>query len=591
MIIKIYLNLFRSLKTIFRSWTSLSLLILGPLLIIGLLALAFSSSGFNSVKVGYFTEGNLDLSQTLASLKHLGQFKSYSELDRCLFDLKHQRVHGCIHMRKVGEDRIFTDSYFDNSREVISLIILDNIKSVFLRQEDTLVQTSTEGLFKEVSAMIKFLEESVVSIDGYVEDLKKQRDLLEEAKETVEGSSRTYDTLVKEISTGLTNLRSEKNVLEYQLGNYFYNTDLTLDSSIENLEAANVNLIAADDRVTSGKITDKIILLDANKKNLQNIDTSFDSTINSLDEVFKKMDKLVLEMNNNKYKFNEVSNEIANTIIDIDKKILNLNKIKIKIKENANKFKKIISKGAYVLLNPFEFQYKPLFQGSSRIKDLEQNLDLSPKKKEELSNFGSVQILFPLIIVILICFIAVILSNIIVLDELDSPAYFRSFLLPSSRLVFLLSLIGTAFIITFFQATVLLIVAHYSFFLDILNNLSTILPIIFMIIIIYTFYGMLIAYLLRSRTSSLLVSTFLLIVTFILSGAAFPIERMSAVVSSAASSMPFTIALSMLQQNLFYTIPLYEMIPQVNLLLRHAIFAFLLLLVISHFSERKKIGR
>ena len=65
---------------------------------------------------------------------------------------------------------------------------------------------------------------------------------------------------------------------------------------------------------------------------------------------------------------------------------------------------------------------------------------------------------------------------------------------------------------------------------------------------------MTIAYFVKTKTTSLLVSAFFLIITILLGGIVYPVERMAPLMSYIAKLVPFTSGISMLQQSIFYNL-------------------------------------
>ena len=167
------------------------------------------------------------------------------------------------------------------------------------------------------------------------------------------------------------------------------------------------------------------------------------------------------------------------------------------------------------------------------------------------------------IMCMIIVFISVILANIITLDELHSPAYFRSLILPISDFHNMAVLGFTSFMVSFLQVSIVLVAGNSMVLLDIFSNFGPVILITGLMVGVFTMLGMIIAYAVRTETTSLLASTFFLILNFILAGIITPVERMSAFMSWISSNLPLTLGLSALKRAVFYNIGLYELMDPI----------------------------
>jgi len=122
--------------------------------------------------------------------------------------------------------------------------------------------------------------------------------------------------------------------------------------------------------------------------------------------------------------------KIDTTIAELDQQVAEVKKISDQLSENSKQFAGITGAGAESLLKPIKIAFAPL-----------------------LVNIQDIQVMFPFILVIIVAFISVIFSNIMILDETHSSAYFRNYIAPINDKIFLIGLFISTMFVIFIQIT------------------------------------------------------------------------------------------------------------------------------------------
>jgi ABC-type polysaccharide/polyol phosphate export permease len=143
----------------------------------------------------------------------------------------------------------------------------------------------------------------------------------------------------------------------------------------------------------------------------------------------------------------------------------------------------------------------------------------------------------------------------------------RNFLMPVSKIYFVLGLFITNLIVVIFQVGIFLTVGYLKFGVDVVSNLWQISYVMLMLASIFILMGMLFGYLIRSQQTSILVNTFTLLGVFLFSDIIFPLESMPKAAAYLAGFNPIVIAESMLREILFYSVPLGLMADKIFILL------------------------
>src|SRR3989344_2664929 len=88
----------KNVKLIVRNWSSLLLLILGPLAIIFIIAITFSGSTLSNITVGVHSDDPSSIAAIQTIIADNGQVLRYSSIASCMQDLRAQDIHLCIDM-------------------------------------------------------------------------------------------------------------------------------------------------------------------------------------------------------------------------------------------------------------------------------------------------------------------------------------------------------------------------------------------------------------------------------------------------------------------------------------------------------------
>ncbi|MFH1276453.1 MAG: ABC transporter permease [Candidatus Woesearchaeota archaeon] len=547
----------KDIRILFRSWTSIFLVLIGPLLLMLILMLAFSNLGFNNINIGYTGIEGTKYSDFMPKIDYLGNFIEYSSLELCQQDLKLQKVHLCLEPK---DDVLKV--HFDNTRELISLVLLNQIRVSATYEKDSLLEKNAQGILSDVKDVGSLLQEGERFSNLLLNDLQNQKDDL---KETSDDLNEAQQEVRKRIDQ-LEDLRNTINVAKIEVVTV---VDAEVDKTIQSLdEVENYFYLAYLQSFNAGEYgvandflaSKNEIFQSKNKINVAR--NGFNQGLRDVDELLRVIDLSISELRDAEIFLDENKNKIDNTIKTIDSRSRDLNDLKGDIHLQRNKLNKVNAMGVSELVNPMDLGYVPMFLASERLQRINLNLDLNPEEKQRLVNFGTIQTFIPLVIILLISFIATILSNIILLDEIHSPAFLRNRIAPVSWIVGFISKFTTVLSVTIVQSAIILIIGYFVFFLDIARSIHTIFLVLMLLIGIYSVVGMIIAYIVKTKTTSLLVCSFFLIINLLLGGVVYPIERMAPFMSHFAKLIPFSPGISMLQQSVFYNVSLLSLWPQ-----------------------------
>ena len=182
----------KNLKLIIRSKSSALIVLLGPLLIIILIASAFNTSNLYDIKVGVYSSSYSELSDSLVdNLKDKFSVLKLESEETCINNLKYGRIHVCAVFPEnldIGskDDVKF---YVDQSRINLVWIIIDTLsKKVSMKTEEISLQLTTVIIDTLNEAKNKIASKTGVleSVSGKneeasskIEELRNNLDLLD----------------------------------------------------------------------------------------------------------------------------------------------------------------------------------------------------------------------------------------------------------------------------------------------------------------------------------------------------------------------------------------------------------------------------
>ena len=175
---KYFSSLKKDFRLVFRSWQTIFLVIIGPLLLMLILMFAFSNVGFSNMNIGYSVDQDSQKYQDfLPNIGYLGNFIEYNNINLCDQDLKRQKLHLCLDLQS---DELAV--HFDNTREVLSLILINQIRSAIIIEKDQLIKDKATDLLGETSDFQGKLREGEDFISSAIEDINDQKYALQDTK-------------------------------------------------------------------------------------------------------------------------------------------------------------------------------------------------------------------------------------------------------------------------------------------------------------------------------------------------------------------------------------------------------------------------
>ncbi len=533
-----------SIKGFMRNWKSVMLLLVLPLVLISLVFYSFNPEGMQRVPVGIAGDIPSEIRDNYDVIFPTLTIIEFSNLDDCLIRIKHSQIYAC--MQVIKSDATIVNVHYDNTREPIIWSVIAQIKAT--------VDTLQKAQFKLFAT-------------DFVEKMKSTIQRVDTFSTSLSDANYQVDGYITETDNSVTKLRTAKNDLT--------NTLDQMDRDISDAKTKKVNLKRAKDDYYSDSINalNKIqgyvdkVPLGKNYENLQYLNPVYTEITDARNEVyyynseaeqeFTSFDNTMRNYEQSSRKGREYTYEIDNSITKITGVKNDLVTYKGKIKNAENEIQDI--KGEFgvvanlnpeLLANPIVMYSNPSYIPDSGNRNGAGGMTLQDAAKG--INKINLQTIYPTILLLITLFLSLLISSFICLNEINAPANQRLKLVKGIFPHEIISTYLSSVIIVVLPVTCVLLVGQYLFKIKIFAN---IVPIVFIMIIyssIFILAGMLIAYLIKKESITLLISTFVLIFMTLFSGILLPLERMRIVAGDLSGVLPMKLAQTAFNKIVFY---------------------------------------
>ena len=546
------LTIFRNnLRTISRNWIYFVILIICPIVLILLSGVILNSADYNNIKVGIINE---DQSKSFddSFFKNKEVFSSLSE---CIEAVSASRANICIHYYET-EEKHSIDVYVDNRKKLVDFYSRQYILEKFSQEKLDFFEQSSKDFSQRLSVFSSSINDSKTELYLAYYELEDQEKTLQEYRVKLAETRATFD----ELSTSLKEIQPEisrmKNDLNSETNSISGN--LSLIKKQKDLIENNIYILETflSLKLTSNDYYYVVEVLDSSLKNLEELEKSLEAinetysdpgfvrAVNNLDSAIGQIDSIQKTLN-------EIDSEMENSIENtkkskenIDHLIQNLNDGEFRIAEMKNQLE---GKGTYL-----EFQSAFIF------------------------STDPILLSFPLLISIIIVFTSIVLSNLFILKQTGAKSYEREILTPTSDRSFFVAGYLTNIFFIFIQIVALFLIGYYLFSGIIFDNIGLIFLAIFLATSIFVFIGMIIGYLVRTQSLSMLLAIFLVILFLVFSDILAPTEIAGPIIKFLLVLNPFIVINAILFDIIVVKVNLVTLVPE---FVKLGAIAFVLLVV------------
>jgi ABC-2 type transport system permease protein len=559
----------KNLLLLIRAKASALVVILGPLLVIFLAGLAFDNTNTYNVRVGVYSSHYNDLSESFVSILSQNQFKVVRELSEtgCVDSLKQGAIHTCLVLSPdftLGKDAANEMTfYIDQSKINLVWMILETISSKVAERAKELSLNLTSNLLKVIEQTSKEVDEKkpmLVSLTTENEDISRR-------VTAMKGSLNSLDLGFNKSSFGVEVITAKQLELMEAVENLTKAAEDIRKDISSKFDSAN-NIINRSTQLNSSEkanITDSISKAKAEALELvQKINT----TSNATSKTYAQLNSSVTNLSNN---LELTKNKLDRAATTRTESALELDKI-LAMQQSLDSIGKLAE--AVELRDPSQI-VQPV---STTIKPI-------------VSERTYLNYIFPVLIVLVVMFTAVLLAPTLIMLEKKSTAYFRNFMTPTKDITYISAVFLTCIILLVIQLAVILAIAAIFFKTQLLAGIAPTVLVLLAIISIFTLLGMVVGYLFNSEETATLAAISFGSLLLFLSDVIIPIESMPASVLAFAQYNPFVVGGFALRRAIIFGSTIPQMWKEFAILGGWLVGAFLLVLAVYFITKHSLISK
>ncbi len=555
----------KNLKNLVRAKASSLVVILGPLLVIFLAGLAFDNSNVYAVKIGAYRPDVNDV--TTAFLDQLReQFKviEYNSEEKCVDAIRKTDINTCMVFAAnftIGKPPQ-NDIAFHVDYSRINLVW--TVLQVMTEKVGEKTLQASRNLTTILLDTLEYAHQRIGDQRQVVIKLTTQNDLLAKNTEQLMAELSDVDLTFDESAFPLENLTGSKTQVKQWVDSALELGDKGLVKAVSFIDSADA--IVKSSGASSQTKDELLVKFQKSVEEINKVKANFaetkNLTIQSFEKFSKDLDALAGQIANTKARLQEADNSrqlgirvLDATSILLDKSLLSIAEVQQAMNDIDNRISAIEIKDPSAVSQPIMTSIKPLVQQKTYLNYL-----------------------FPVLIVLVIMFTALLITPTLILLDKHSPASFRTYMTPVRDGSYVAANFITAFILLFFQTIIILAIASVFFSSQIISNIPEAILLLLIVNSLFILIGMIIGYLFNNEETATLTAVSLGAVFLFISDVIIPIESMPEAFAYIASFNPYVLASSLLRRSLLFDSSLITLMGDIAILLGYIVAAALLAL-------------
>jgi tetrahydromethanopterin S-methyltransferase subunit B len=552
--VKLFNIIKKNLKVLARSKSSALVVLLGPLLIVTLIALAFNNVGSDyELNIGVYIPEESDSTQTfLMGLQDEYLVVDFPTNDSCINSIKTSESHICLIF---PENLILDDEYRDEI-----LIYVDQSR---MNLVDAVINRISELIGIGVESTSKDLTSSLITSIGLT------RDEVEENLHNAVGLKQKTSNLATDIGYAQSNLNymnldmvpvNTNDVSVKALEMSTHADDLKEDAlkaineSLDFIES--ISNSSGSPASTLRGLEDDII------SDAKSVNSSYADLLYKLKAVDATLESIETKFSNAKSKRTAILTELDDVVYSIDDINYEISSLKYSLETVMDSISAIKVLDADSIINPITTTIMPVH--ASKQKSL---------------------FLFPDLLILVIMLIGVMLSGTSIIIDKLSPASFRTFASPTRDSVYLVAYYITNLLIIFVQTIIIAGLAAYFLKIDILSNLGLSMLIVFLAASLFILFGTLFGYVFKSQEGVTIAALSFSSVLLFVSNLIIPLESAPSIVQKIARFNPFVVLSDALKKSMLFQLPIQDFYYELIVVLCYIVIVYMLIFLVQKLSK------
>ncbi len=559
----IFMKLFsivkKNINVLLKSRGTALLIILGPLILMFFVGLAFDNSNTYRINIGVYSPQYSNLTRSfIEKLDSPFRVIKYSSEAECVDKTKDGTVNTCIIFPEGFDIKSNTTNkvtfYIDYSKLNLVWMVRDVVFSKLSERNEEITQDLTNTLLKKISDIekeVKGKRNVLVELTTYNNRISENAN---ELNTNLNSLNTSFDT--SSFGTGLLNSKIAS-LKEDALSSITESTSTlkSLDSSIDSL-----SINASEKQDLKDEINTTLYDLSGLKSDINSL---YNGDNKDIDLLLANISSRVSEI---KSRFNDIAGIVSkskSTVNEIQQNVVMSLSAIVEIQGSFDKIKEEINsisiRESSKIVNPVTIDIKPLSYHKTHLS-----------------------FMFPTLLMIIMMFAGLMLGSTVITLDRNSRANFRNLISPTRPYLFTIGAFLTVLLIIFPQVLILFGVSAVFLKAEIMRNIILALFISFVALALFSLIGMLIGYLFKREESTMLVVLTLSALMLFLSNTLLPLEGMPAFIVKIASFNPFVLSNFALKKTLLFSFTLRQVSHQVTLI---SIYILVLLLLVFIFNK------
>lgn len=625
MLVQLFAVIEKNFRRLIRSKISALIILVGPLILIGVIGLAFSNSGMYGIVIGVYSDSYSNLTNSFIDNLASKEFSihKYGFEDDCIESVRNGKSHICVTL----PDEITPDKqiefHVDYSRLNLAFTLLD----VLTAKVSGTSKEISMGLVSELVNKMKYTIGTLENNSAVIEELKKNAEALGikiiDIKQEVIGmnvnfnlSSLNFSSVKKDVATNKDMVSTYESTITSQIStnraklNQFRQQAVTLKEYVDEQRQkqdnikANVDATYSQQNCASQTVVDLTPYLEDSeelsnqinsltnptcsflysiKKNVDDTGKQLDSTSKNLQTIISDIDDAKDELadfqNQTKSTFDQMEIGLVNaqqkfdtaetSVSDAEQRLAQLESSKAGFATELDSISTMVnlSIGKFDQIN---YVMGTMLTNIKNVTVASPEMIVSPistRVKPLTASKKTLDYLFSSLVVLVVMFVSTLLSSSLVMKEKSSKASFRNLISPVKNYIFVVGTYLTALIITLIQITIIIGIAAFFFNINVAQNIGTVFIIVAIIITIFSGLGIIISNVFRSEETATIASIIMACILFLFSSTIVPIEKMSEAMGMLARINPFVMSELMLNKAFLFSAPLGGMKGDLTMLL------------------------
>ena len=553
----------KNLKNLIRAKAGSLVVIFGPLLVVFLAGLAFDNSNVYAVKIGAYRPDVNDI--TTSFLDQLGeQFNvlEYNDKQECIDAIKNTDVNTCM---------IFSSEFtigIPAKNEITFYVDYSRINLVW-----TIMQAMTEEVGERSLSASRDLTKVLLDTLEYTDQrIGDQREVIVQLTTENELILRNTRDLIAELGDldltfdergfVVSNLTKSKTQIKQWMQNALSLGDKGLSKAVSFIDSAD-KLVKGSS--AGGKVKNKLLEnFQKSVADIKKLQADMTQTKKLTKESFENFDAQIKSITSeitstkNRLKEADASRGLSLRVLQaiaglLDKSLLNIITVQQALNDIDNRIDAIEIRDPGAITQPIVTTVKPVIEEKTYLNYL-----------------------FPVLIVLVIMFTALLITPTLVLLEKHSTASFRTYMTPVKDASYILANFVTAFILLFVQVIIILAIASIFFSGQIISNMPEAILLLLLINSLFILFGMIIGYIFNTEETATLAAVSVGAVFLFISDVIIPIESMPEAFSYIASFNPYVMGSSLLRRALLFDASLFNLLGDILVFIGYIIAAALL---------------